>query len=115
MKKLSLLSSKISKGKKLGIKRYFLYAFEAFTLNRICEKAICFYQRTLSPLIGRQCRFYPTCSEYARLCFVHYSFIEALGKSIWRILRCQPLTVGYEDYPFPVVVSSPIDDATDSS
>ncbi|WP_370694961.1 membrane protein insertion efficiency factor YidD, partial [Klebsiella pneumoniae] len=33
------------------------------------DRLICFalrtYKLTLSPLIGRQCRFLPTCSEYA--------------------------------------------------
>jgi putative membrane protein insertion efficiency factor len=48
------------------------------------------YQATLSGLVGRQCRFTPTCSEY---------FIEAVEtqgvfrgglKGLWRIARCNP-------------------------
>ncbi|GAH46333.1 unnamed protein product [marine sediment metagenome] len=55
------------------------------------------YQITLSPLIGRQCRFVPTCSEY---------FIEAVEKrgavrgtmlGMWRILRCNPFSRGGYD------------------
>ncbi len=55
------------------------------------------YQLTLSPYIGRQCRFMPTCSNY---------FIEALRKKglvrgtlmgIWRLLRCNPFCKGGYD------------------
>jgi len=58
------------------------------------------YQATLSPLIGRHCRFQPTCSQY---------FIEAvrlrgplvgLALGIWRILRCHPFSRGGFD-PVP--------------
>ena len=55
------------------------------------------YQATLSQLIGRHCRFVPTCSNY---------FIEAVEKhgaargavmGLWRILRCHPLSRGGYD------------------
>ena len=55
------------------------------------------YQQTLSPLLGRQCRFVPTCSQY---------FIEAVRvrgpirgtlAGLWRILRCNPLSRGGYD------------------
>jgi hypothetical protein len=58
------------------------------------------YQATLSPLIGRHCRFQPTCSNY---------FIEAVRLrgplvgamlGIWRILRCHPFSRGGFD-PVP--------------
>jgi putative membrane protein insertion efficiency factor len=55
------------------------------------------YQASLSPLIGRQCRFVPTCSSY---------FIEAVRKhgplrgflmGTWRICRCNPFCRGGYD------------------
>ena len=56
-----------------------------------------FYQKFLSPVFGGQCRFYPTCSEYAIQCFENLPLHKAILKSVWRILRCQPLSKGYED------------------
>lgn len=59
------------------------------------------YQRVISPLLPGQCRFYPSCSEYAVQCFTHYSFPRALFKSTYRILRCNPLSEGYFDPAVP--------------
>jgi len=58
------------------------------------------YQVSLSPYIGKQCRFVPSCSEY---------FIQAVGchgpvrgtiMGLWRILRCNPFCRGGYD-PVP--------------
>jgi len=57
------------------------------------------YQRLLSPLLGSRCRFYPSCSNYARLAFSHLPPHKALFYSFWRILRCQPMSAGGEDFP----------------
>ena len=57
------------------------------------------YQWTLSPLLGANCRFHPSCSQY---------FIEAVGKygafrgtirGIRRVLRCHPFHPGGYDPP----------------
>jgi len=59
------------------------------------------YQATLSPYLGRHCRFQPTCSQY---------FIEAVRLrgplvgailGVWRILRCHPFSRGGYD-PVPM-------------
>ena len=57
------------------------------------------YQRSLGYVMGGQCRFYPTCSEYARIVFGRFGFFTALRLTIWRLLRCQPLAKGGEDLP----------------
>lgn len=57
------------------------------------------YQKLLSPLLGQRCRFYPSCSEYARISFEHKSFGIALFKTVGRLVRCQPLSRGGLDYP----------------
>ena len=58
------------------------------------------YQAGISPFLGANCRFNPTCSQYA---------IEAIGKhgalrgawyALRRILRCQPFNKGGYD-PVP--------------
>ncbi|MBI3394967.1 MAG: membrane protein insertion efficiency factor YidD [Spirochaetia bacterium] len=70
-------------------------------MKRIFIAIIRFYQKAISPLKGNTCRFYPSCSQYALECFQNYSFFKALGKSIWRILRCQPFSKGYFDPAVP--------------
>ena len=70
-------------------------------MNRAAVVAVRGYQRAISPLLPGQCRFYPSCSEYAVQCFTHYSFPRALFKSTYRILRCNPLSEGYFDPAVP--------------
>ena len=52
-----------------------------------CVKA---YSYLLSPIIGKNCRFFPTCSEYAIECFRNFGFIKGGWLSIKRILKCHP-------------------------
>lgn len=61
------------------------------------------YQYTLGRLLGGRCRFYPTCSEYAKIVFTRFNFFYALYLTCHRLLRCQPLCKGGEDPPPPVV------------
>lgn len=52
------------------------------------------YQKLISPLFPPSCRFYPTCSEYSVQAFQKYGVFKGGAKSIWRILRCNPLNKG---------------------
>lgn len=58
------------------------------------------YQIIISPLFGPTCRFYPTCSEYARQAISRYGFVKGVYLSIRRILRCHPFHPGGVD-PVP--------------
>lgn len=60
------------------------------------------YQLTLSPFIGNQCRFYPSCSHYAAQALSSHGAIAGSWLSVKRILRCQPLCAGGPD-PVPPV------------
>ncbi|MGI6226988.1 MAG: membrane protein insertion efficiency factor YidD [Peptococcales bacterium] len=60
-------------------------------------KIIRLYQRFISPLKGRTCRFYPTCSEYAILAFKKYGFLRGFSLSVKRILKCHPFHPGGYD------------------
>jgi putative membrane protein insertion efficiency factor len=57
------------------------------------------YQKTLSPFLGHNCRYEPTCSNYAILALQKYGLIKGSLKAIWRILRCNPWSKGGVDYP----------------
>lgn len=68
---------------------------------RIAEVVLCglivVYQRLLSPLKPRCCRFYPSCSEYARQAIIRYGPLRGLGMAARRVLRCHPWHPGGYD------------------
>ncbi len=57
------------------------------------------YQRGLSPLLGKNCRFQPTCSHYMIEAINKYGFLIGVSKGIWRIMRCHPFNRGGYDPP----------------
>ena len=57
------------------------------------------YQWTLSPLIGRHCRFEPTCSAYFILAVEKYGAIRGTLRGLARIGRCHPFHPGGYDPP----------------
>ena len=63
------------------------------------DRFIAFYKRYISPLNPPACRFYPTCSEYAALCFRFDNPLTALFKSLTRLLKCNQLFSGGISYP----------------
>lgn len=52
------------------------------------------YQRTLSPLFGQRCRYYPSCSEYAAQAIERFGILRGLLLAGWRLLRCNPWSHG---------------------
>lgn len=67
--------------------------------GRAASAAIRLYQRLLSPLLGARCRYYPSCSEYARLSIERFGILRGIVLASWRLLRCNPLSRGGFDYP----------------
>jgi putative membrane protein insertion efficiency factor len=59
-----------------------------------------FYKRFISPLLPPACRFYPTCSEYAREAVVKYGALKGAKLAVFRLLRCHPFHPGGID-PVP--------------
>ena len=55
------------------------------------------YQATLSPYLGRQCRFTPTCSTYFVQAVQKRGPLRGLAMGLWRIARCNPLCRGGYD------------------
>ena len=59
------------------------------------------YQLTLSPLIGHQCRFYPSCSNYALAALAAHGPLKGAWLALRRLLRCHPFHAGGVDLPPP--------------
>ena len=58
------------------------------------------YQLIVSPLLGSNCRFMPTCSEYAIESFKSYGLIKGFLLTIKRIGKCHPWgSHGYDPIP----------------
>lgn len=58
------------------------------------------YQRVLSPVLGPQCRFAPTCSGYAITALEQHGAWHGSRLALRRIARCHPLNPGGHD-PVP--------------
>jgi uncharacterized protein len=63
------------------------------------------YRVLLSPLLPPQCRFTPSCSEYAQLAVERYGALRGMYLGARRILKCHPFHAGGFD-PVPEVESS---------
>lgn len=57
------------------------------------------YKIVLSPYLGRNCKFMPTCSEYAVEAIKQFGPFKGSRMAISRILRCHPFSKGGYDYP----------------
>jgi putative membrane protein insertion efficiency factor len=68
--------------------------------ERCVRGALRAYKLTLSPLIGRQCRFLPTCSEYATEVLISHGFVRGSALTVRRLCRCHPWGgAGYDPPP----------------
>ncbi|MDQ7044880.1 MAG: membrane protein insertion efficiency factor YidD [Sulfurimonas sp.] len=68
-------------------------------IRKILLKILWFYQKFLTLFSFGSCRYYPSCSEFARLNFVNNSISSAFYHSLTRILRCNQLFDGGIEYP----------------
>jgi putative membrane protein insertion efficiency factor len=58
------------------------------------------YQLLLSPFLGNNCRFYPSCSNYTVIAIQRFGVLKGSWISLLRILRCHPRSCGGID-PVP--------------
>lgn len=66
------------------------------------------YQVTLSPFIGNQCRFHPTCSHYALDALARHGVMRGVWLTVRRLLRCHPFNPGgFDPVPEATASSSP--------
>ena len=54
-------------------------------------KIIKVYQLIISPYLGNNCRYLPTCSEYFIDCLNEYGFIKGTIMGTKRVVSCHPI------------------------
>ena len=69
-------------------------------MKKLLIGAIRLYRKTLSPFIGQQCRFEPSCSHYGEEAIEKHGALRGSILTVWRILRCGPWSKGGYD-PVP--------------
>lgn len=69
-------------------------------MKKVLLGIIRFYRRYISPYLPPMCRYYPTCSCYAIEAIETHGALKGGLLAAWRILRCNPLSVGGYD-PVP--------------
>lgn len=65
----------------------------------IIEYLFTFYKKAISPYVGAQCKFFPTCSEYYLLAVKKYGCWRGTWKTLGRLLKCNPFAKGGVDWP----------------
>ncbi|MFH1582336.1 MAG: membrane protein insertion efficiency factor YidD [bacterium] len=68
-------------------------------VEKIILKIIKFYQKYVSVNLRKNCRFYPSCSEYTVLSIEKRGALMGGIKGIIRILKCHPFNKGGVDLP----------------
>ena len=66
-------------------------------VKQFCIKLIRSYQLFLSPLFPPNCRFHPTCSQYAIEAITIHGVPRGLTLTLRRLLRCHPFCRGGYD------------------
>lgn len=67
-------------------------------MKHLMRLLIKFYKRFISPLFPPRCKYYPSCSQYALDAYEKHGFFKGTLLAVWRILRCNPWSLGGVDY-----------------
>jgi len=71
-------------------------------MKKLLLALVRFYRRRISPLTPPNCRFIPTCSEYALEAIEKYGAGKGSRLAIRRICRCHPFHRGTHNFYDPV-------------
>jgi hypothetical protein len=60
------------------------------------------YKNLISPLLGNNCRFHPSCSSYAIQAIERFGVIKGCWLTTKRLLKCHPFSEGGDDLVPPI-------------
>jgi hypothetical protein len=63
-------------------------------MTKLILRLIRTYQLLISPILGKRCRFYPSCSQYSYDAVSRHGVLVGVRLSIGRLLRCHPFSKG---------------------
>ncbi|MDP1853653.1 MAG: membrane protein insertion efficiency factor YidD [Candidatus Omnitrophota bacterium] len=66
-------------------------------MKRLILWGLAFYKNYISVVLPKSCRFWPSCSCYARESIKRYGALKGGLRALWRIVRCQPFSAGGYD------------------
>ena len=69
-------------------------------MKAVLIAAVRAYQYALRPMLGANCRFYPSCSDYAREAIERHGALHGSWLATRRLCRCHPYHPGGFD-PVP--------------
>ncbi len=69
-------------------------------MKKILIALIKFYQKSISPGLGANCKYIPTCSQYGLEAIERFGAFKGFFLTVWRVLRCNPFSKGGYD-PVP--------------
>ncbi len=76
-----------------------VWSFIVSIPSRVLIFGVRLYQIFLSPILGKQCRFQPSCSRYFIGAVQKYGAIRGSWRGLKRIARCNPWCAGGDDPP----------------
>lgn len=71
-------------------------------MKKVLIALVKFYRRRISPLTPPQCRFVPTCSQYALEALEKYGAAKGVWLTVRRLSKCHPFHRGRHDFYDPV-------------
>ena len=74
----------------------------ALLFRNLLLRILGLYQLLISPLMGGTCRFYPSCSDYAKQAIQQHGIVKGGYLSARRLIKCHPFHPGGHD-PVPGV------------
>ena len=75
--------------------------FKEVMIKNICTKCVInlinIYKYLISPLLGNNCRFLPTCSDYTKESIIKFGLVNGVWLGLRRIVKCHPWGKGGHD------------------